>query len=824
MTLRPQAAQPPESIAGTRSTSFSEAENRTVVVGRRRHQSELLEFPDDLQGLIFDVDGTLVDTMPLHYESMKWTFENVAQYEPYNETQFYELAGMSTPEVIRVVSEQQPPPPGWRSRNWRPPVPQVKMIEAFRTAVGIRVREKLNGYLASKPVNGAILPTIKIAIEARKKGIPLVAATSGVRRNVRAYAEAMTDTVPIDWDGSADQIHPSIPSFAAVSENPSLLFQYVWKVLSHPEASFRSKMTAWIQRFFQSKIDINTTSDHGRDILRKFISQTSASGSDSLNYTHADIRMYPGNRMTIGDLLFKKLFPIDDGMVVTIEDVWYGKPDPELFLQAAKKIGVVKDVYGRTPLERIGKRCRVYEDAELGFEAAVAAWVDKENIIDVRTIRGVDVFGRNVSIEDYPLSESLRECMASNDKKKFALFLAEQNEKIQQQKWRDEFVRARYEERGLPPLDEHYLVTEQDFKAVSPRPIHRPHNLTDKQMLQRMDQYRRQDIVAGFWALPNDEMKKKYNMHHDDDRGWLRAAEHEDRLLKAAHANYTRKRRGRPKKDPLSISLNKVVQGSNEHSFEDVEYDWDEFERPGYPADGFNLPFNFEYNMTNATNSERDYLDINKNTEWRELRKKMRPQKILDEDTDPKLFRKKWNLTERIGFREVWHKSANELSDGKNRPYNFDFDPEDPLWKSYNIRLAEEFETTYIPDPTEPPYRFQYIPMQQRTLTEKEPNTNTTSNLETLKVQDVPPVESDSKDTGTENIGLLFGVIDSHLAHKQSKIPMVGMVRHLPRENDLGFILLTMALIAMTTSVVSSLLKPYSTKKSSKKTTKKVSC
>lgn len=51
------------------------------------------------------------------------------------------------------------------------------------------------------------------------------------------------------------------------------------------------------------------------------------------------------------------LFPV----VVTPEDVTHGKPSPEMFLLAAKKMGVPPE------------KCLVFEDAGPGFEAAVAA-------------------------------------------------------------------------------------------------------------------------------------------------------------------------------------------------------------------------------------------------------------------------------------------------------------------------------------------------------------------------------------------------------------------------------------------------------------------
>ena len=57
--------------------------------------------------------------------------------------------------------------------------------------------------------------------------------------------------------------------------------------------------------------------------------------------------------------------------LVTSNDVTKHKPDPEIFLESARRIGVAPQY------------CRVYEDANLGLEAARRAGMDS---IDVRTV------------------------------------------------------------------------------------------------------------------------------------------------------------------------------------------------------------------------------------------------------------------------------------------------------------------------------------------------------------------------------------------------------------------------------------------------------
>lgn len=65
--------------------------------------------------------------------------------------------------------------------------------------------------------------------------------------------------------------------------------------------------------------------------------------------------------------------------VVTAEDVSHGKPDPEVFLQGAERIG-------RDP-----RRCVVFEDAHVGIEAGRAAGC---RVIAVATTNPLDTLGK----------------------------------------------------------------------------------------------------------------------------------------------------------------------------------------------------------------------------------------------------------------------------------------------------------------------------------------------------------------------------------------------------------------------------------------------
>lgn len=57
------------------------------------------------QGLIFDIDGTLADTMPTHFRSWLQVAERYGF--DYPEALFYKLSGMPTGDIIAYINEHQ---------------------------------------------------------------------------------------------------------------------------------------------------------------------------------------------------------------------------------------------------------------------------------------------------------------------------------------------------------------------------------------------------------------------------------------------------------------------------------------------------------------------------------------------------------------------------------------------------------------------------------------------------------------------------------------------------------------------------------------------
>lgn len=59
----------------------------------------------EIRALIFDCDGTLADTMPLHY--IAWRDTLASHGFTFTETQFYSLGGQPTDKIIQLLSREQ---------------------------------------------------------------------------------------------------------------------------------------------------------------------------------------------------------------------------------------------------------------------------------------------------------------------------------------------------------------------------------------------------------------------------------------------------------------------------------------------------------------------------------------------------------------------------------------------------------------------------------------------------------------------------------------------------------------------------------------------
>jgi beta-phosphoglucomutase family hydrolase len=64
----------------------------------------MTEVPGHIRGLVFDCDGTIADTMPLHYEA--WVQALREHGADFPEAMFYEMAGIPTHRIIEILNER----------------------------------------------------------------------------------------------------------------------------------------------------------------------------------------------------------------------------------------------------------------------------------------------------------------------------------------------------------------------------------------------------------------------------------------------------------------------------------------------------------------------------------------------------------------------------------------------------------------------------------------------------------------------------------------------------------------------------------------------
>jgi beta-phosphoglucomutase family hydrolase len=64
----------------------------------------VIEIPPHIKGLVFDCDGTIADTMPLHYQA--WVQALREHRAEFPEAMFYEMAGIPTVRIIELLNER----------------------------------------------------------------------------------------------------------------------------------------------------------------------------------------------------------------------------------------------------------------------------------------------------------------------------------------------------------------------------------------------------------------------------------------------------------------------------------------------------------------------------------------------------------------------------------------------------------------------------------------------------------------------------------------------------------------------------------------------
>jgi beta-phosphoglucomutase-like phosphatase (HAD superfamily) len=116
----------------------------------------MLAFPSHLRALIFDCDGTLADTMPLHWQA--WQIVTHRYGIEFSEERFYSLGGVPTRDILAVLRDEQ-----------------ALSIDPLSVA-----KEKEHAYLAILPQTRPMTRVVAIA-QAAYGRMPLAVASGGTQ-------------------------------------------------------------------------------------------------------------------------------------------------------------------------------------------------------------------------------------------------------------------------------------------------------------------------------------------------------------------------------------------------------------------------------------------------------------------------------------------------------------------------------------------------------------------------------------------------------------------------------------------------------------------
>lgn len=116
----------------------------------------MLEIPSHVRGLIFDCDGTIADTMPLHYQA--WLAALQEHGHDFPEAMFYEMAGIPTRRIIEILNEKH----------------------GYKLPVDEATERKENLFVELIPKVAPIEPVVELVRQYHGK-LPMAVATGGTR-------------------------------------------------------------------------------------------------------------------------------------------------------------------------------------------------------------------------------------------------------------------------------------------------------------------------------------------------------------------------------------------------------------------------------------------------------------------------------------------------------------------------------------------------------------------------------------------------------------------------------------------------------------------
>ena len=109
------------------------------------------------EGIIFDCDGTLADTMPLHWEAWRTVAERHGFHFP--EERFYALGGVPSRDILQQINKEQ-----------------NLALDTLRVS-----KEKEEAYLPRLKEARVVEPVVEVAFSHYGK-VPMAVATGGTRK------------------------------------------------------------------------------------------------------------------------------------------------------------------------------------------------------------------------------------------------------------------------------------------------------------------------------------------------------------------------------------------------------------------------------------------------------------------------------------------------------------------------------------------------------------------------------------------------------------------------------------------------------------------
>tara|TARA_B000000557_G_scaffold245799_1_gene228430 strand:- start:198 stop:797 length:600 start_codon:yes stop_codon:yes gene_type:complete len=141
----------------------------------------------EIHGLIFDCDGTLIDTMPLHWQA--WNSVCKRHGIVFPEERFYALGGVPSVKILHMLKDEQG-------------------LDMDPAAVS---REKEEAYIPLMPEAKLIEPIAAIARDAQGR-LPMAVATGGRTKYIKPLLESVGI---LDWFGAvvtADDVENHKPA------------------------------------------------------------------------------------------------------------------------------------------------------------------------------------------------------------------------------------------------------------------------------------------------------------------------------------------------------------------------------------------------------------------------------------------------------------------------------------------------------------------------------------------------------------------------------------------------------------------------------------